>query len=88
MKETSLIIIETEATNSKIAIALNKQGILLSTIKYPRLPIWFESEISLLHKHYDTVSFKTLSVINNVKKIFDGSKVILYEYTGEKQETF
>jgi len=86
MKETSLIIIETEATNSKIAVALTKQGILLATIQYPRLPIWFKSEIELLYKDFDTISYKTLNLINNIKKVFDGSEVI--SYTGTKEEIF
>ena len=86
MSETNLVIVETEATKSKICVALDKQGILLATIKYPRLPIWYADEIELLNKDFDTITYKFLNMINNLKKIFDGSKIVEYEYIGKKEE--
>jgi len=86
MSDCSYIIIHTDATKSNIIVAMNKNGILLATIKHPTLPIWFQDEIFLLHKDFDSISYKTLNIINNVKKIFDGSKVV--EFNPAKQEMF
>ena len=85
-KETHFILINSKVTNSKIGIAFDQKGILYSAIKHPNTPVWFEEEIHLLYNDFESVSYKILNTINDIKKIFSGSKVI--KYFGNKGDSF